>query len=533
MLSTAAAPVRAAAADTPCGGSNQAVATTIPIARDRSLFVLAYEAQASKETFTDGEGRNLVFVGNAFLIDILDAGQERIGYFATAKHNLAAACTGARKLAPASLPKVRLVAANRASVATTEPSAAQCDRLIKATETAGNGDVVFNPDFTVLSGPLPGGTFWKPILIGSVGTASTGGVVEHMDRQLTARPAIAGNLPTASVKPEHMKYRWIRVIAGENDHGVSGSAFITTLSNGLPVALGTVTHSFPPGRPNSEDDPNVMDESVLSRQELENLVVATVGDLSGTGYSLISTFDVFEKEYDPAPPSAKVAQIFKAAEGTGFRDMSRAEEIRALLGGNSAIVYIRRECEALTQGPNLWLKYTFCQKVLYGSTMSQCLYAPEQYIDYAAALVRNAGATFRQPSDAVKAANEAREILGAAGPKAANGVVPILQTALTQSLGGKTMVRPEWDSAAVFDLAKAERSSGGAAGDYLNRLRQAIQIDPSNTLAKRAFVDAVAQNGRADGVMEARRYLNDLVLSKQMNRDRVVETEAALMRSFR
>lgn len=538
VFSTAAASLWAA---DPCGVNNSAVATTIALARDKSLFVLAYEAPPGKGTFKDRDGRQLVFVGNAFLIDILESESERIGFFATAKHNLAAACIDAKKMGSNGAPKVRLVAANGASLATAAPSAPQCERLIKTTETAGNRDVVFNPDLTVLSGPLPSGTTWLPILIGSIeATTSTGGGgVEHMDGRLTALPAIMGNLPSRPVRPEQIKYGWIRVIAGNNDHGVSGSAFITTLSNSVPVALGTVTHSFPPGRNNSEDEhgaSDVVDESVLTATEVKNLVTATLGDLSGTGYSLISTFDVLDKEYDPAPPSGAVAQLFKAAERTGFKDMSGADLIRRKMAGAgaSAIVYIRHQCEALAQSPDLLLKYTFCQKALVGSTVSQCLYTPDQYLDYAsAAFQENSGGTYQKPGNAVKAANEARQILNTGGADAAKGVVPILQAALAEPLSGKTIVRPGWDSAAVFDLAKAERAAGGDTGDYLKRLRQAIEIDPGNILAKRAFVDAVAQNGAVNEAKEAVGYLRDLVAAKQMTGSLATETHGALRRLAR
>ena len=110
-------------------------------------------------------------------------------------------------------------------------------------------------------------------------------------------------------------------------------------------------------------------------------------------------------------------------------------------------------------------------------------------------------------------------------------MVPVLRAALKQRPERQNLVRRGWDSLAVFDLAKAERAAGGSNIDYLGQLARAISIDASNNLAKRAFVDAVAQNAVSSYAGDARRYLRDLARSNEMKPDLVLKTAAALHRA--
>ena len=356
LVSVMTLPSGAVATDV-CGGNNSAVVMSVPDARRMSMFALAYDSTvASPPTFTDRDHHPLTFVGNAFLIDVVDDGMSQIGYFVTAKHNVAAACEGAHDTN--SLPTVRVVASNRTSVAVVGPSAAQCAKLAKLSQAAGAQPIVFNPDFAVLSGTLPDGGDWKPILVGSDRTPATTSNVEHLDETLSPQESGAGNLPTPAVEPQYAKYSWLRVINGHTANGDSGSPYVSTLEKGRPVVLGAVTNNIPSAGVAVESD----DNSLLTTQEVQNLFLNMYPGVSISGHSLVSTFDVLADEYDSSKAGAGLAVLFGQAQQKGFLDQSYALRMYKVLAssGVSTIVYLRRQCEALPADPqqaiNTWVQ---------------------------------------------------------------------------------------------------------------------------------------------------------------------------------
>ena len=66
---------------------------------------------------------------------------------------------------------------------------------------------------------------------------------------------------------------------------------------------------------------------------------------------------------------------------------------------------------------------------------------------------------------------------------------------------------------------------------YVDRLHQAIDVDPNNSLAKRAFVDAVAKRGLSDRVPAAQGYLRDLRRAGEISRTLASQAAAHLMRA--
>lgn len=515
----------------PCGTQNSRVARNIGEARSKSMFAFGYvPAEGTAGNFKDKAGTPLQFVGNAFLIDVVEEGKNDRGYFATAKHNLLAAC---QSVADGSSPNVRLVALSGAPVIIDGLDASRCAPILETYKNAGVQDVVFDPDLAIVSGILPPGG-WRPLLIGTDGVSAPTGTVEHMDQRLTPLPAWAVGAPTPPVqKAEFANFRWLYAVAGNNPAGASGSAYVSTVDGTRPIVLGVLTNSIPPTGARL-----VNKNYTLTADETSILIGKMYPGLLASSYSLLASLDVVGGEYDLRSTAGNVATLFDDAAADEFRDSEMALRLNQKIssGTFAALAYMRQKCEDISPDNISIMRYQFCRLVLDDTSNTQCYFDMtaygQKYYDVILDAAKNS--QFPEQGAAIKAANDARRILKQAGPSpdaaTAGTVAAVLQAARDHPREGATLVNPRWDSAVIFDQAKAERASSGEDQAYLERLKEALAADPNNKHAMRAFVDATARSKLPAFVPDATRYLETLRKSGDFPVNIGSETAAALAR---
>jgi hypothetical protein len=499
-----------------CGTQNAGVAKSIEDAWQNSMFAFTYEDAAAEppNRIMGTDGIALQFVGNAFLIDDVDDGHTQTGYIATAKHNLLIACQNA---APGDGAKVRMVAASGISFPIVGPSKAECADLMAIYAKADAKDVIFDPDFAVVKAILPADNGWKPLLVGTAGSTGSNGEIDHLDASLALQPASVVALPTPAVqRPEYASYTWLRAIAGNNVPGISGSPYVTTTGGQRPVALGMLTNSIPPG-----GAPLVGARHTWSKTEVANMVSNMQADLAAKSFSLIATFDALPSEYGIQAVNPEVRTLFEQAESDSFQNMSRADRLRKKLAasGLSSLAYIKSRCTELgtNDKPNVY-KLTFCTGALSHLDDFECFYLPDEFTRYVANIVRRPQTQFSdlfgKPAAAVKVANELRPLVATAGQPTAATATILLQSIFDQPHQG-ILVSERWDSAAIFDLALAEKKANGDSDSaaYLARLKQALDLNPKNKLAKKAFVDSAVRlgaRGDTSHLSDAVKYVSEL-----------------------
>ncbi len=499
-----------------CGDGNRNVVDTMDDLRSMSLFAVAAETDDGSDVARDAAGRPLQFIGNAFLIEKVEERLDAIAFFATARHNVTAAC---KRVAEGEAPRIRLVTMARGSYAVDNISAARCAELRATAAHAGAVDVLHVPDVEILRAHLPAGV-GKPVMVGSqsAGVAAANGTVEQMSKSFLPLSKASVGLPvTPWQNPKHREFNNLLAIDGSNLAGASGSPFVV-FDGRKPVVLGIVTHSIPP----TGTMLRVGDE-IYDAEQTQRLIVLQFPALVAQSYSLVFKPESLLETYDQVPVDDRLSSRFSSARAQAFGDPVRlADDLAGQIAksGLSAAIYIRRQCEQRPESfeDRVALAF-FCMEVIRRSVDSQCFVGSASYAaqitDWMRRLPDKSVPHIATAAANIRIVNDARTLIGQIaqddGATEIAGVVKDVLSVAIDALAETGVQRSqEWKSKVLFDLALAERKAGNDDDVYLSRLRDAIDTDPSNINARKAFVDATVQAGSSENAERSIALLSGL-----------------------
>lgn len=486
------------------------------------------------------------WVGNGFIVEIQRGTQGRPSTIATAFHNISSICEN--------------IAANISShgVYVALPGAldrvhsAEVDTNTYCSKNAETDPIEGEADVELIRVNLPPQGDWKPVWVGSLAVSknSTQISVESLypfPSELATTPANRP-VPVPQLPGSDGEFgEGAFAIRGQFFHGVSGSPVIAYIGqNQTPLAIGVLTNSLNNGGDVELVNPN----GGILRKDITNIIREILPGIELNQIAIGYHADMLlRKRFDRShiPDSLAIEKLLLSIGS----DPVRKADYETIMSYSSwlqepgvvALLGVKRVCEEpySPESRPMFHRRTTCMG-LYQKLENQCILSQEnlqeQAMKGALAAVTTNGSTSLPVGTRIAAINMGRDLLAThiKNKSPPENVAPLV-TSIEKLLDGlpEAAMRKQstkWASSAKYDLALAKSISDPKFKDsveYRQAMREVLEGSPDNELAMRAIVDSAGRATRTPtGLIEADRYLNELVRRDAMSTDLAIKANAAM-----